>query len=64
MQYKNENFHDECFCCCSCGTEISKKSFVDRPEGYFCEQCYEDKLATKCNKCCKVRGVRIADSVF
>jgi len=54
MEYKGANFHEECFCCSSCGDPIGKKSFVDRDDGYFCEECYETNFATICAKCRKV----------
>lgn len=54
MEYKGTNYHEGCFSCSACKEPIGKKSFVDRDDGYFCELCYEQKLATKCSKCKKV----------
>ena len=54
MEYKGKSYHEKCFCCSSCKKVIGKKSFVDNEEGYFCENCFEAKLANKCAKCKKV----------
>lgn len=54
MEYKNRQWHEKCFCCCSCKTPIGTKSFIPREQDIYCTGCYEDKFATRCVKCKKV----------
>ena len=67
MEYKTRQWHEKCFVCCTCNNPIGTKSFIpkvggggaspDPPQEHdiYCAGCYEDKFATKCIKCVKVR---------
>lgn len=55
MEYKTRQWHEKCFCCCVCKTPIGTKSFIPREQDIYCAGCYEDKFATRCVKCRKVR---------
>ncbi|XP_060536450.1 four and a half LIM domains protein 2-like [Cylas formicarius] len=54
MEYKNRQWHEQCFCCCACNTPIGTRSFVPRDQKIYCATCFEDKFATKCVRCKKV----------
>ena len=57
MEYKTRQWHEKCFCCCVCKTPIGTKSFIPREQDIFCAGCYEEKFATRCVKCRKVRKI-------
>jgi ribose 5-phosphate isomerase RpiB len=59
MEYKTRQWHEKCFCCCVCKTAIGTKSFIPREQEIYCATCYEEKFATRCVKCNKVRAVTI-----
>ena len=44
MEYKTRQWHEKCFACCVCQTQE-----------ICCTGCYEEKFATRCIKCDKVR---------
>jgi len=54
MEYKNRQWHEKCFVCCTCKMPIGTKSFIPKENDIYCTKCYEDKFATKCIKCGKV----------
>lgn len=54
MEYKGQQFHENCFLCSSCNTSIGSKSFIPKDNKIFCVPCYEHNFATKCTKCVKV----------
>uniref|UniRef100_A0A7I4XSL1 Adaptor protein enigma n=8 Tax=Trichostrongylidae TaxID=6315 RepID=A0A7I4XSL1_HAECO len=54
MEYKGKQWHDKCFCCAHCKNPIGTKSFIPKNEDVYCGSCYEEKFATRCNKCRKV----------
>ena len=54
MEYKGKQWHDKCFCCALCKNPIGTKSFIPKNEDVYCGSCYEEKFATRCNKCKKV----------
>uniref|UniRef100_A0A1I7X1Z0 Four and a half LIM domains protein 2 n=1 Tax=Heterorhabditis bacteriophora TaxID=37862 RepID=A0A1I7X1Z0_HETBA len=54
MEYKGKQWHDKCFCCAHCKNPIGTKSFIPKNEEVYCGSCYEEKFATRCNKCRKV----------
>ncbi|KAK2702965.1 prickle planar cell polarity protein 3-A-like isoform X2 [Artemia franciscana] len=54
MEYKSRQWHEKCFCCCTCKTPIGTKSFIPREQEIYCTACYEDKFATRCIKCSKI----------
>lgn len=56
MEYKTRQWHEKCFCCVVCKNPIGTKSFIPREQEIYCATCYEDKFATRCVKCNKVRG--------
>ncbi len=55
MEYKTRQWHEKCFVCCTCKNPIGTKSFIPKEHDIYCAKCYEDKFATKCTKCKKVR---------
>ncbi len=55
MEYKTRQWHEKCFVCCTCKNPIGTKSFIPKEQEIYCAKCYEDKFATKCTKCKKVR---------
>jgi len=55
MEYKTRQWHENCFCCCVCKMAIGTKSFIPREQEIYCAGCYEEKFATRCIKCNKVR---------
>ena len=55
MEYKTRQWHEKCFVCCTCHNPIGTKSFIPKEHDIYCAKCYEDKFATKCIKCSKVK---------
>ena len=55
MEYKTRQWHEKCFVCCTCKNPIGTKSFIPKENDIYCAKCYEEKFATKCIKCGKVR---------
>ena len=55
MEYKTRQWHEKCFVCCTCKNPIGTKSFIPKEHDIYCAKCYEEKFATKCIKCSKVR---------
>ena len=55
MEYKTRQWHEKCFVCCVCNNTIGTKSFIPKENDIYCTACYEDKFATKCIACNKVR---------
>lgn len=58
MEYKTRQWHEKCFCCVVCKSAIGTKSFIPREQEIYCATCYEEKFATRCVKCNKVRRPR------
>ena len=56
MEYKTRQWHEKCFVCCTCKNPIGTKSFIPKEHDIYCAKCYEEKFATKCIKCSKVRA--------
>ncbi|XP_040574172.1 prickle planar cell polarity protein 3-A [Lepeophtheirus salmonis] len=55
MEYKTRKWHDRCFKCVSCSAEVGSHSFIiPNEKDVYCLPCFEDKFATKCNKCKKI----------
>ncbi|KAI1286624.1 Four and a half LIM domains protein 2 [Halotydeus destructor] len=54
MEYKGKMWHEGCFTCVGCVKPIGTSSFVPKDDQTYCVQCYEDKFATKCNKCTQI----------
>lgn len=54
MEYKGQQFHENCFLCFTCASPIGTKSFIPKENKIFCVPCYEQAYATKCTKCSKV----------
>ena len=54
MEYKGQQFHENCFLCSSCTTPIGSKSFIPKDSKIYCVPCYEQNFATKCTLCTKV----------
>jgi hypothetical protein len=54
MEYKGQQFHENCFLCFTCNTPIGTKSFIPKDNKIYCVPCYENLFATKCTKCTKV----------
>jgi hypothetical protein len=54
MEYKGQQFHENCFLCFGCNTAIGTKSFIPKDSKIFCVPCYEQNFATKCTSCTKV----------
>ncbi|PIO64342.1 LIM domain protein, partial [Teladorsagia circumcincta] len=59
MEYKGKQWHDKCFCCAHCKNPIGTKSFIPKNEDVYCGSCYEEKFATRCNKCRKDNDSRV-----
>ncbi|KAL3309112.1 Four and a half LIM domains protein 2 [Cichlidogyrus casuarinus] len=53
-EYKEQQWHEECFICSECKNPIGAKSFIPRENQVVCVPCYEEKYAQKCTKCGKV----------
>merc|ERR1712198_252328 len=54
LSYKEKQWHEKCFVCCTCKQPIGTKSFIPKEHDIYCAKCYEEKFATKCIKCNKV----------
>jgi hypothetical protein len=54
MEYKGQQFHENCFLCFTCNQAIGNKSFIPKENKIYCVPCYENNFATKCTKCAKV----------
>ena len=44
-------FHNQCFRCKGCDTNLSQGGFFTRDKEYYCASCYQSNFGTKCNKC-------------
>ena len=64
MEYKTRQWHEKCFVCCTCHNPIGTKSFIPKEHDIYCAKCYEDKFATKCIKCSKVKFKIILHKVW
>ncbi|CAI9738390.1 planar cell polarity 3-A-like isoform X2 [Octopus vulgaris] len=51
FEYKNTQWHEECFLCNVCKEAIKNKSFIPRGDEVVCIPCFENKYAQKCAKC-------------
>ena len=55
MEYKTRKWHDKCFQCVVCKTQVGSKPFIIPNEtDVYCVGCFEEKFATKCTKCKKI----------
>ena len=54
MEYKGRQWHESCFICCTCKSNIGAASFIPSGSDIYCTGCYEDAYATKCSRCSKV----------
>ena len=54
MEYKGQQFHENCFSCFLCNGVIGTKSFIPKENKTYCVSCYEQHFGTKCTKCTKV----------
>ena len=54
LDYRNEQFHADCFRCAKCESPIGTKSFLTKNGSVYCSPCYQTKFATRCIKCCEV----------
>nr|XP_022905643.1 four and a half LIM domains protein 2-like [Onthophagus taurus] len=54
VEYKNKQFHEQCFICNECQAPIGGKKFANKLDKIFCDDCYQEKFGTKCTKCNKV----------
>ena len=68
MEYKTRKWHDKCFQCVVCKTQVGSKPFIIPNEtDVYCVGCFEEKFATKCTKCKKIMttgGVTFKNEVF
>ena len=44
-------FHNQCFRCKGCDTNLSQGGFFTKDKEYYCASCYQTNFGTKCNKC-------------
>ncbi|XP_074640636.1 testin-like [Tubulanus polymorphus] len=51
FEYKNKQWHDNCFCCLVCKQPIGSKSFIPKDNDVVCIPCYEEQFAQRCQKC-------------
>lgn len=55
MEYKTRKWHDKCFQCVVCKTQVGSKPFIiPNDTDVYCVGCFEEKFATKCTKCKKI----------
>ena len=55
MEYKTRKWHDKCFQCVVCKSQVGSKPFIIPNEtDVYCVGCFEEKYATKCTKCKKI----------
>jgi len=47
----NKNWHPECFHCSTCQKLLNDESFLEKGNEAFCKNCYEEKMAPKCQRC-------------
>ncbi len=65
MEYKNRRWHDRCFQCSVCKSAVGTKPFIiPNDKDVYCVGCFEDKFATKCTKCKKVRLIFLCNCYF
>jgi hypothetical protein len=50
VQFENLHFHNTCLTCMSCHCVLENIVFTNSDETY-CERCYSEKYAKKCDKC-------------
>ena len=58
MEYKGKQWHEKCFSCCVCKKPFGTKSFVPKKNDVYCSPCYDDKFASRCAKCSKVKTIK------
>jgi len=47
-------YHNECFVCVACKTQLAGNSYVKSEEKVYCEPCYrKEKPKAVCAVCCK-----------
>ncbi|XP_071957069.1 prickle planar cell polarity protein 3-B-like [Antedon mediterranea] len=51
LSYMDRHWHESCFFCAMCKKSLVDKSFGTRDEKLYCNKCFEDNFATKCNGC-------------
>jgi len=57
ISYKQDHFHEGCFCCYECSTLLVRQTFAYLPmeDGedprYVCSDCYTETYATHCDHC-------------
>ena len=64
MEYKGQQFHENCFVCFTCNNPIGTKSFIPKENHIYCVPCYEDQFATKCTRCVKVKKKNKQKTIF
>lgn len=53
LEYSGSTWHEECFCCQSCGKSIGAESFIPDNNSCYCVPCYESRFAPHCHLCNK-----------
>jgi len=54
MEYRGQQFHENCFNCSSCNNAIGTRSFIPKDGRAYCLGCYEEQFAVKCVACSRV----------
>lgn len=64
--YKNNYYHNNCFCCSFCETSLAGSGFFTKPDGAFqCKRCH-DYHTPKCFICNNsiADGVKVLDNLI
>ena len=54
LEWNGQQWHEECFKCTNCSTEIGCNSFMPKDNQQYCIQCFNDLFAPKCKACGQV----------
>ncbi|XP_023244352.1 four and a half LIM domains protein 2-like [Centruroides sculpturatus] len=57
MEYKDKQWHENCFYCVVCTNPIGTKNFIPKDNDIYCMTCYERKFTIYCIKCNQVISV-------
>jgi len=67
MTALGKNYHPECFVCSDCFRQFPNGQFIDNEGSPFCEHCYNDLFAPKCEACAAAitdKCISIGDKKF
>lgn len=51
LSFKDRHWHEKCFICNQCKTDLYGKEFGYKTDRIFCSNCYDERFALRCCKC-------------